>query len=144
MTIEIRLLTPGESRRLEQVAADVFDEPIDPALAATFLCDPRHHLVVAIDKGVVVGFVSAVHYLHPDKPLELWINEVGVAPSHQGQGIGRALVQRMLEQGSAIGCVQAWVLTEPGNVAARALYRSAGGTEAPAPSVLIEFPLVPR
>jgi hypothetical protein len=27
----------------------------------------------------VVGFASAVHYVHPDKAPELWINEVGVA-----------------------------------------------------------------
>jgi hypothetical protein len=30
-----------------------------------------------VDGGVVVGFVSAVHYVHPDKPVaEMWINEV--------------------------------------------------------------------
>lgn len=88
-THEIKLLGAGDEAVLQAVAPDVFDDPIDPAAAAEFLADPRHHLAVAIVGGLVVGFVSAVQYVHPDKPApELWINEVGVAPSHQGQGLG--------------------------------------------------------
>jgi len=50
--------------------------------ARTSFDDPRHHLVVAVEH-VVVGFCSAVDYIQPDKPPELWINEVGVAPTPQ-------------------------------------------------------------
>jgi Acetyltransferase (GNAT) family len=58
------------------------------ARTTEFLADARHHLIMALNSGTVVGFVSAVHYLHPDKaPPEFWINKVGVAPTHQGQGI---------------------------------------------------------
>jgi ribosomal protein S18 acetylase RimI-like enzyme len=138
---EILLLGPTDAHRLEHVATDVFDEPIDRALTEAFLNDPRHHLVVAIAGDVVVGFVSAVHYVHPDKPPELWINEVGVAPSHHRQGIGQALMRRILQHGRALNCGQAWVLTEFDNSAARALYGSVGGMEAAAPALLIEFPL---
>lgn len=141
MDFEILLLGPSDTYRLEKVADDVFDEPIDRSLTSTFLNDPRHHLVVAVADGVTVGFVSAVHYIHPDKPPELWINEVGVAPSHLRRGIGQAMVQRMLQHGRSLGCVQAWVLTEPENAAARGLYRSAGGEEAPSLSVLVKFSL---
>jgi hypothetical protein len=42
----------------------------------------RSETVVARDASVVVGFASGVHYVHPDKSPELWINEVGVARSH--------------------------------------------------------------
>ena len=31
-----------------------------------------------MDEEQIVGFASAVHYVHPDKPPELWINEMGV------------------------------------------------------------------
>lgn len=55
--------------------------PIDPTWSAEFLRDPRHHIAVAIEDGVVVGIASGVHYLHPDKPPELFVNEVGVAPA---------------------------------------------------------------
>ena len=69
---------------------------------------------VALDAGVVVGFVSAVLYVHPDKPSpELWINEVGVAPSHQrrrASGVG--CWQATLADARATGCREAWVLTD--------------------------------
>jgi ribosomal protein S18 acetylase RimI-like enzyme len=87
---------------------------------------------------------SAVHYVHPDKPPELWINEVGVAPTHRAQGIGRRLLEALFERGRASGCRQAWVATEPGNMAARRLYAVAGGKEAPEPFVMVEFRLMPE
>jgi aminoglycoside 6'-N-acetyltransferase I len=143
MTVEIRLLARGDDAVLDRVAPEVFDLPIDPRWTAEFLADPHHHLAVAIDDGTVVGFASGVHYLHPDKPPELWINEVGVAPSHQRQGLGRRVVDELLRHGAALGCVQAWVLTEPTNEAAQGLYAAAGGEAAAEPSVLFEFPLAP-
>jgi ribosomal protein S18 acetylase RimI-like enzyme len=129
MSIEIRVLGPGEESVLANVAEDVFDNPIDPALARSFLADPRHHLVVALEDDLVVGFVSAVDYIHPDKPAELWINETGVSPTHQGQGVAKRMLAAMLDHGRSIGCVTAWVLTDRTNAAANALYRSAGGVE---------------
>lgn len=126
---------------LERVARGVFDEPIDRRRSATFLADPRHHIAVAIDRGVVVGFASAVHYVNPDKPPELWINEVGVAATHRRRGCGKTLLRALFAVGRRLGCVEAWVLTEPANRAARALYRSAGGRKKRTPSVMYEFPL---
>jgi aminoglycoside 6'-N-acetyltransferase I len=141
VTIEIRLLGGGDGAVLDQMAPAVFDHAIVPQWSAEFLNDPRHHLVVALDDGLVVGFASAVHYVHPDKPPELWINEVGVAPSHQRQGVGRRLLAALLDHGARLGCVQGWVLTSPANRAALRLYEAVGGQAAPEPSVMFEFPL---
>jgi GNAT superfamily N-acetyltransferase len=141
-SIEIKLLAATDCDVLQSVAADVFDDPIDPAAAAAFLGDDRHHLAVAIASGVVVGFVSAVHYLHPDKPApELWINEVGVAPTHQGQGLARKLLDAVLTEARRLGCSVAWVLTERTNAAAMRLYARCGGVEAPQDAVMFEFEL---
>jgi ribosomal protein S18 acetylase RimI-like enzyme len=141
MSVEIRVLRPDEGAVLDQVAPDVFDHAIDPRWSAEFFAAPRHHLVVALDGGLVVGFASAVHYVHPDKPPELWINEVGVAPSHQRQGLGRRLLEALLHHGVSLGCVQAWVLTSPTNAAAQRLYSALGGRVEAEPSLLFEFPL---
>lgn len=126
--IDVRILTAHDADLFGNVADDVFDEPVNPEYVAAFLADPRHHIAAGIDDGVIIGFASGVDYLHPDKPAELWINEVGVAPSHQGRGIGRRILDCLLAQGRSIGCRTAWVLTESGNRAAKALYASAGGT----------------
>ena len=128
--IEIKLLTPTDAHILNNVAEDVFDDPIVESSAREFLSDPRHRLVVVLDDDLVVGFVSAVVYLHPDKPApELWINEIGVAPTHQRQGIGKRLLQAMLEEARSSGCTEAWVLTERSNEAAMGMYKSVGGDE---------------
>ena len=137
--VEIRVLGRGDDDVLAHVAPDVFDHDPIPSLTTEFLDDPRHHLVAAIDQGLVVGFASAVHYIHPDKPSELWINEVGVAPSHQRQGLGRQILSAMLRVGAKLGCREAWVLTTRSNTPAMRLYAAAGGSEAAEETVMFTF-----
>lgn len=140
LRISVGILGPGDGRALDRVADGVFDGPVDPRWRDEFLADPRHHLAVAVDAGRVVGFASAVHYVHPDKPPELWVNEVGVADSHRRRGLARRLVEALLERGRILGCRTAWVLTEHDNGPARALYSATGGKEDESP-VLYEFDL---
>jgi aminoglycoside 6'-N-acetyltransferase I len=129
MAIEIRVLQRGDENILMNVAAEVFDNPIDSELTREFLADHRHHIAVAIDDGLVVGFASGVHYIHPDKPPELWINEVGLAPTHRRRGLGKAVLRALFKVGRDHNCTVAWVLTDRSNAAAMALYSSVGGTE---------------
>ena len=140
--MEIKLLGPGDAAVLAAVDPDVFDDAIDPRKTDEFLSDPRHHLVAAIDDGVVVGFASAVHYVHPDKRRpEMWINEVGVAGTHRGRGVAKAILQRLFDEARALGCVEAWVLTDRENEPALRLYKSSGGVEAPGDTVMLTFRL---
>jgi len=141
VAVEIRILNPRDHVVLANVAAGVFDSAIDPQLAHEFLADPRHHLAVAIDDGQVIGFASGVHYVHPDKPPELWINEVGVADSHQQRGVGRAVMRALLDHARSLGCGEAWVLTDESNAPAKKLYASCGGTAGDVPSIVFTFTL---
>ena len=144
MNPTIRILGPGDASVLDRVAPDVFDHEINARWTAEFLADSRHHLAIALDEGRVVGMASAVHYVHPDKSPELWVNEVGVAPTHRGQDIGRRLLGALFDRGRALGCHQAWVATESSNTPARRLYATAGGVEAPEGFVVVEFRLIPE
>lgn len=142
MTVTVRLLTISDAALLNAAGTDVFDHPVIPASVEAFLADPRHLIAAALDDGRLVGFASAVLYLHPDKPnAELWINEAGVAESHRRRGIARALLETLKEAGRARGARIAWVLTDRDNAAARAAYKSAGGREAADDAVMIEFDL---
>ncbi len=128
--VSIRMLGPDDAPVLERLAPGVFDHAIDERWTAEFLGDPRHHLAVALLDGVVVGMASAIHYIHPDKGPELWVNEVGVAPPCRREGVGTRLLEAIFAHGRALGCAEAWLGAEESNLAARGLYGSVGGEEA--------------
>ncbi len=138
----VRLLSVDDTDLFDHVAEDVFDDSVRLDLAAEFLHDPRHHIAVALDDGVVVGMASAFHYVHPDKPAQLFINEVGVTPSHQRRGIASDLIALLLAHGRSLGCTEAWVATEEDNMPARALYAKTGGQEELERAVVYVYPLV--
>jgi GNAT superfamily N-acetyltransferase len=140
--IEIKLLGPGDDALFTRVSADVFDDAIEPRFTAEFLADPRHHIAVAIDQGWIVGFVSAVHYVHPDKRPELWINEVSVAPPYRLRGLAKQLLEAIFEVGRIHQCQCAWVGTDRTNTAAMHLYTSVGKGKAELEDVVMfTFPL---
>ena len=119
---EIRLLRPGDEAVLDNVANEVFDEPVDRGRLSGYLAEPSHHMFVALHDGVVVGQAAAVVHRHPDKPTELYIDEVGVADGYRRRGIAKRMLEAMFAHGKAIGCEEAWVGTEPDNLPARGLY----------------------
>jgi GNAT superfamily N-acetyltransferase len=138
--VEVRMLKPGDEKVFTRVADDVFDFAVSAAAVAAFLADPRHHIAAAMDGGHIVGFASGVHYFHPDKPVaEMFVNEVGVAATHRGRGLGKAVVTCLLDASRALGCGEAWVLTDRSNAPAMATYASAGGVEAPQDQVMFTF-----
>jgi len=141
VSLEITIVRAGNADLLTRVAAGVFDHAIKSDRCREFISDPRHHLAVAIESGVVVGMASAVHYVHPDKEPELWINEVAVAPTHQRRGLGKRLVDALLDLGRQLGCTEAWVLTDRGNAPAMRLYASCGGSEDAQDVIMFTFKL---
>jgi len=127
VSIRYRLLGPGDAGVLDRVAEEVFDEPVRPDHLRAYLADPTTLMLVALDGPLVVGQCAAVIHRHPDKPSELYVDELGVSPAWQRRGIGRELMRRILDEGRARGCEEAWLGTEPDNAAANALYAGLGG-----------------
>ena len=123
MTVELVRINAGNTSLLGAVADEVFDEPIVAARVAAYLANPDNLLIVAIKEAVAVGMVMGVVHRHPDKPNELYIDEVGVTPGLRRQGVARALMDAMIEWGEQLACEDAWLGTEIDNEAARALYR---------------------
>lgn len=139
--IEILVVGTSEAALLDHVDDDVFDLPMQPQLVRAFLANPANVLVIARSEGQVIGMASGFAYVHPDKPLALFINEVGVSSRFQGRGIGKQLMERMLAWGREQGCREAWVATEVGNTPARRLYESTGGIADEEHAVVYVYPL---
>lgn len=131
---DIRILraAPATAHLLERVAEDVFDDAIDPKRLAAYLADPMRLLVLAVAGQTVVGQCAAAIMRHVDKGDELYLDNLGVAPSFHRLGVGRSLVEEALAWGRGHGCIAAWVLTEPDNGPARGLYASAGAASSAA------------
>jgi ribosomal protein S18 acetylase RimI-like enzyme len=142
--VSIRLLGAADASVLEHVAPGLFEGPIQALRVREFFDDPRHHLVVALDGGVVVGFVTGIHYVHLDGPPELWVNGVAVAESHRQRGLARRMLDTLLAHARTLGCTEAWVSTEVENAAGRKLYASAGGGERPMLCVAFDLANFPR
>ena len=124
---QVRLLGPQDAGLLLAADPELFDRPVKEHWTREFLDDPRHHVAVATADGLVVGSATAVHYIHPDQPPTLFVIEVAVATAHQRAGLAKRLLQALFAHGRSLGCADAWVGTEADNLAARALYKSAGG-----------------
>jgi ribosomal protein S18 acetylase RimI-like enzyme len=125
MNVEIRRVGPGDEALFERIADDVFDHAVERDVLAAYLATPNHHFVVALADGEVVGQVAAVVHRHADlRPVELYIDEVAVAPAFRRQGVARRMLDEMFELGRSLGCEEAWVGTEHDNIPATALYES--------------------
>ena len=131
MQLEIKQVRLGDDSLFDRVAVDVFDKPIDRRRLADYLTAPGHYMLIALLDGEVVAQVAAVIHRHPDKPTELYVDEVGVTPALQRQGIASRMLDEMFALGEALGCEEAWVGTEPDNAPAKGLYESRGATANP-------------
>jgi aminoglycoside 3-N-acetyltransferase I len=122
--ISIRLLAPGDEDVVRELAT--YDAPGDPV---ALLADRRTLMLVAFDGERPVGFVLA-HELprrHGER-AKLFLYEVDVCASHRRRGIGSALLARLAELARERGIRVGFVLTDPGNGPANALYRDAGAS----------------
>lgn len=124
MPFRVKRLSSGDAAVFTAIGNDVFDESIDSRRLRTYLNTPGHMMVVALDGGLVVGQCAGVMHLHPDKPSELYVDEVGTASTHRRRGIARAMLQELFDWARELGCEEAWLGTEIDNDAANALYRS--------------------
>ncbi|GAA4274718.1 GNAT family N-acetyltransferase [Aquimarina gracilis] len=141
MKITYKTATLDDLEAMIKVGDTLFDYPIKPERAQEFLSDPRHHLLLAYHENTIVGMASGLHYVHPDKDPQLFINEASVVESYQNKGIGRALIQQLCEYGKNLGCKEAWVATEKSNLPAQRAYLAANGIQDIEEIVLFEFNL---
>lgn len=140
--IEIHLCAPGDEKLFTHIAPEVFDDPIVPEKLAQYLKLPHHHLFIALEKGTIVGQLTALSQEHPEnRPGDLFIDEVAVAPAARRRGVATRLMQAAFALGRQLGCRDAWLGADADNQQARAFYQSLGRKHEEV--ALFTFPLQP-
>ncbi len=124
--IEIYEVTNDNKELMDDVADDLFDNPVDPARLSTFLAEPSHWLVVAQLDGKVVGKCTAMIHKRPDKADELYIDEIDVIENLRRNGIAKQILAKVLKLADERDCEECWLGTEQDNIPARRLYESSG------------------
>jgi ribosomal-protein-alanine N-acetyltransferase len=122
--VTIGALTTADAGRCAELESQLFDGD-DPWPAAAFnreLASPHSHYVGARSAGTLVGY-AGISRLGRRPPFEYEVHTIGVDPACQGRGIGRRLLDELLEFADG-GVVYLEVRTD--NEAAIALYRSVG------------------
>lgn len=121
---EIGALTYADAARCAELEAILFDgDDPWPAVAFKRELDSRHnHYVGARSDGVLVGY-AGISRLGRVAPFEYEVHTIGVDPAYQGQGIGRRLLDNLLE--FADGAV-VFLEVRTDNEVALELYRSLG------------------
>lgn len=113
MTHRILLAGPDDAPLFDEVDEDVFDGPIRPDLLQSYLADPRLHILCAMDGARMVGMCTGMHYHHPDKPPQIWVNELGVATPWRRQGLATRLVAGLADHARILACTEIWVVADP-------------------------------
>ena len=74
----------------------------------------------------IVGWCWGYHLLRPDGTTMVYVHEIEVDEEARQQGYGRRLIDAMVATAREMGAAKVFLVTEKSNVAAMALYESAG------------------
>jgi ribosomal protein S18 acetylase RimI-like enzyme len=136
--VDIRDLSDGPEE-LVLAIGHLLDAAATSDATRRFVDERGHHLLVAYEHELAIGFVTGVETTHPDKGTEMFLYELGVDDSARGKGVGRALVAALAQKASAVGCYGMWVLTDRDNTAAIRTYQAAGALDDNTPTVLLSW-----
>ena len=117
-------ISADNSHLLSRVAPGVFDHDVDLVRLTQYLAHPVNWMGVAVHDDLVVGMIMSVILYTPDKPPELFLNEIGTGDDWRRKGIARSLMQKLFERADSEGIEEIWLGTEPDNDAANGLYQS--------------------
>ena len=144
----IRRLGPADASVLTLLAREDADfdlegqgggeTPLAPRGASAFLSDPDLLTWAAFAGPEVVGFVFChVLRMRKEPARELLLYEIGVRSRWRRQGVGRRLIEAMVDWMRAEGIVTAWVLA--GHEGAQHFYEACGFAPGPGPATYLEL-----
>jgi ribosomal-protein-alanine N-acetyltransferase len=121
MSVVLRVATLEDLPQLCEVETSCFGPPRDPESMRTELARSWSTVHVAERAGRVVAYLTAWQVAD-----EVEVIQVATHPTARREGIGRALMRRVIDLARARGDSRVLLEVRPGNTAAVALYRALG------------------
>ncbi|MEM8695532.1 MAG: GNAT family N-acetyltransferase [Pseudomonadota bacterium] len=116
------LIVEENASLLDTVEKGVFEAPVRADFLSVCLANPQQFLIVAEADGRVIGKALSYIFHFPDKPSEIYVEEIDVAKAWRRKGVASALMDAVGAEGRARGIAEYWLITEKDNDGARALY----------------------
>ena len=110
---------------LTQLHRDRKDPPATQADLDTISSGPKTIFVVAKDGEKAVGMATAYLVAKFGKTIG-YVEDVIVNETHRGQGLGRKLLEKVIDEAKRSGVRQLYLTSRDGRTAANALYQKLG------------------
>jgi GNAT superfamily N-acetyltransferase len=128
--MSVHVATAADAEAIGRLLHDFNSESGDPTPGPAKLADRVRELLAADEiTALVADDGVAVLYFRPSlwtEALECYLAELYVVPDRRGEGLGRALLDAAIGLARETGADYMCLATSEGDVAARALYESAG------------------
>ena len=136
MDITIRSIRPDDAapwRDLWTAYLDFYETSVpDNVYQITLgrLCSTDHpdqNGLMALRGDAPVGLVHYIYHPHNWRPEKVcYLQDLYIAPSERGRGLGRHLIEAVYDRADADGCPSVYWLTQDFNTPARRLYDRVG------------------
>jgi N-acetylglutamate synthase-like GNAT family acetyltransferase len=114
MSVEIRRGTIHDIDAIAEIIKLAFDDIVDKERVKQLLTLSHNYVCVAVQSGVVVGFVENFMTVSQDNHIRLELDLLAVHPMARGQGIGKRLIQTSIDKAKQLGvdCLRALIASE--------------------------------
>ena len=101
--MKIRELENADFRQVIEIWKKSFNNNFDKEINSTYLTDPSSITLVSVDSNTVTG-VASLHIIKKLTRTLGLIEDVAVNENYRGKGIGKKLVEKLIEIASEKSC----------------------------------------
>ena len=101
--MKIRELQPSDTKQVIDIWTSSFSRNFSNTLNPGYLNDPNSTTMVVCEGNTIIG-VASIHIIYKLSRTLGLIEDVAVDKDHRGKGIGKSLVEKLIEIGKQKNC----------------------------------------
>ena len=101
--MKIRELQPSDTKQVIDIWTSSFSRNLNNTLNAGYINDPNSTTMVVCEGSTIIG-VASIHIIYKLSRTLGLIEDVAVDKDHRGKGVGKSLVEKLIEIGKQKNC----------------------------------------